>query len=329
MARADLLLQLVEAALSGNDLRVRHVVDALIADEHGKRHTVLATDLSKLLARPNRPRALPLAQSSSGKASSYREIEPKLRLADLQLPDPVRIELSSVVEEQHRADLLRAYGLEPRHRVLLVGPPGNGKTSCAEAVAGELAVPLIVLRYEQVITSYLGETSSKLGELLDDVRQRHCVLLIDEFDALAKERGDEHDAGEMKRIVSTLLLQLDDLPSHVVLCAATNHSELLDSAVWRRFDTRVNLPMPDEAQRAGFISRVCDRLGLKLGRSPKLLAHDLGQVSYSEIESFLVNVRRRQLLNGDIAGQDPRLVSQQLELWRQRAGTAESRRSGE
>lgn len=325
MARADLLLQLVEAALAANDVRIRHVVEALIADEHGKRHTVLASDLAKLLSKPTRSRAVPMGSATPSSKSAYREVEPKLRLGDLQLPDAVRIELSAVVEENHRAELLRAYGLEPRHRVLLVGPPGNGKTSCAEALAGELSVPLIVLRYEQIITSFLGETSSNLGAMLADVRQRHCVLLIDEFDALAKERGDEHDAGEMKRIVSTLLLQLDDLPSHVLLCAATNHSELLDRAVWRRFDTRLTLPAPDETQRAAFINRVCDRFGLKLGRSSKAVAQELGQVSYSEVEDFLVNVRRRQLLNGDVAGQDPRILAQQLELWRARAGQLTNR----
>jgi SpoVK/Ycf46/Vps4 family AAA+-type ATPase len=316
VARADLLLGLVESALAADHERVRRVVEALATEERAKKHTVLAEELGRLLDRPSRP----MQMHDVSRTDGLVEILPKRRLQDLQLPDIVLEELWAVVEEQHRAEVLRAYNLEPRHRILLVGPPGNGKTATAEALASELSVPLMVLRYESVITSYLGETSAKIGRVLEDVRRRHCVLFMDEFDTLAKERGDQHDTGEIKRVVSTLLLQLDQLPSHVVVCAATNHMELLDRAVWRRFQVRVELPMPNREQRTRFVTTVSERLGLALARTPRTLVDRMGPISFAEIEEFLMEVRRRQILSGDMSGDDRVLLDRLLKAWKMRAG---------
>lgn len=315
MARADLLLLLVEAALMGDESRVRRTVEAMSADESEKRHTVLAKQLNDLLetARPM------VMAADSRNRRMLLEVHPKKRLADLALPDVVRAELAALIAEQHRAELLRAYNLEPRNRVLLVGPPGNGKTSCAEAIAAELSVPLVPLRYETIITSYLGETSANLGRVLDEVRRRHCVLFLDEFDTVAKERGDQHDSGEIKRIVSTLLLQLDDLPSHVVLCAATNHSELLDRATWRRFQLRLELPSPTRDQRVAFGKTLQERLALKIGKSVRTIIDRLGPASFSEVEEFFVELKRRQILANDVDGEQPELLDGLLYAWRRRA----------
>ncbi len=323
VARADLLVQLAEAALSDDRQLVRKVVEAIAAEERSNRHTVLARNLTTLLQRSLHTPPPTLAGASSAAlntSDALIEILPKRRLTDLVLPQTVVSDLMHLLEEQHRSELLRAYNLEPRHRVLLVGPPGNGKTTCAEALAAELSVPLLVLRYESVIMSYLGETGSRLASALEEVRTRHCVLFIDEFDTLAKERGDEHDAGEIKRVVSTLLLQLDRLPSHVVLCAATNHSELLDRAVWRRFQLRLNLPAPTRDERSLFLKSFSDRLGMRLGRAPRTIADKLGEASYAELEEFLLEVRRRQVL-GSLFGDDeaPAVVDEVITSWKRRA----------
>ncbi|MFD6664641.1 AAA family ATPase [Micromonospora chalcea] len=320
MARADLLLRLAEAAVAGDQERIRSTIEALSAEERAKRHTVLSEELIRLLRSPQyATQSSGLPANRQNRQEGYAEVYPKRRLHDLELPDVARDELSNLIDEQHRADLLRAYNIEPRHRVLLVGPPGNGKTSCAEALAAELAVPLLVVRYEAIITSFLGETSANLGQVLDAARQRHCVLFLDEFDALAKERGDEHDAGEMKRIVSTLLLQLDRLPSHVVVCAATNHAELLDRATWRRFQARIVLPAPSRDQRLLFAERVRDRLGMQVPRSLRTVVDKLGPVSYAEIEELLVELRRRQILAGDYEGRDNALADRLFRAWSARA----------
>ena len=162
---------------------------------------------------------------------------PSARLESLQLKPAIRRAVEELIEEHQRVDLLRSHGFEPRSRVLLDGPPGNGKTTLAEAIACETMLPFYVVRYEGVVASFLGETASRLDAIFDFARTRRCVLFLDEFDSIAKERSDPHETGEIKRVVSTLLLQIDRLPAHVVVVCSTNHSELLDRAAWRTVPT--------------------------------------------------------------------------------------------
>jgi len=187
--------------------------------------------------------------------------------------------------------------MEPRHRILLAGPPGNGKTSLAEALAYELVLPLFTVRYEAVVTSYLGETAQRLRRLFDYVRTEPCVLFFDEFDAIGKERGDIHETGEIKRVVTTLLLQLDELPSYCVLVGATNHPELLDRATWRRFELRLELDKPSSKQMIAYFSDQMKKLDGLPGYTAKRLYEKVLPTSYSEAEAFFLDVRRRVALS--------------------------------
>jgi SpoVK/Ycf46/Vps4 family AAA+-type ATPase len=215
----------------------------------------------------------------------------------MQMTPAAAAAISEVIEEHHRSELLRSHGLEPRNRILLEGPPGNGKTSLAEAVAAELMVPFYVVLYEGVVSSFLGETTSRLDHVFKFARARRCVLFFDEFDTIAKERADAHETGEIKRVVSTLLLQIDRLPSHVVAICATNHSELLDRAAWRRFQLQLPLQPPSRAQATEFLERLRLRLGGSLGQAPRTLADKLAGASYAEIEEFTQDVMRRHVLS--------------------------------
>jgi SpoVK/Ycf46/Vps4 family AAA+-type ATPase len=222
-----------------------------------------------------------------------------------------------LIEEQLRKDLLRSYGLEPRHRVLLSGPPGNGKTVLAEAIATELMVPFFVVRYEALIGSFLGETSSRLKRIFDFARTHQCVLFFDEFDTLGKERGDTHETGEIKRVVSSLLLQIDALPSHVLVITATNHPELLDRAVWRRFQIRLELPQPTPPQIELWFREFERQLGATLGVPPKLLAKRIKVKSFSDLEQFCADVHRRYVLGMPDANLR-KIVSDQAKQWQAR-----------
>ena len=256
MARADLILTLIKASRQGNDLQVRKAVEAMAADERAKNHTILADRLLAQLQSGNgrHGRQTPfLARSAS--SPLVAETLPARCLADLILSVEAAETVRELVAEQHRADLLRSYSLEPRNRVLLAGPPGNGKTTLAEALAHALNVPFLVVRYEAVIGSYLGETAQRIAQVFEHAKSRHCVLFFDEFDSVGNERGDLHETGEIKRVVSSLLLQIDALPSYVVAVAASNHPELLDRAVWRRFQIRLALPGPTQGQIAGSTGR--------------------------------------------------------------------------
>jgi SpoVK/Ycf46/Vps4 family AAA+-type ATPase len=245
------------------------------------------------------------------------ELTPVRTIDDLVLPEVVRSACDELVEEHHRTDLLRSYGLQPRHRVLLAGAPGNGKTSLAEALAHSLMVPLIVVRYDGLIASYLGETASRLRRLFDYIRTRGCVLFFDEFDTIGKERGDEHETGEIKRVVSSLLLQVDDLPSHVIVVTATNHPELLDRAVWRRFQLRLELPPPTRDQTVAYFEKVSKRLSFSLAYAPRTLAEKLGGLSFAELEEFVADVARRYVLSLPEADAR-RIVSERLKQWKTR-----------
>ena len=246
MARSDLLVSLVKAGSSGDTARARSVAEAIIAEERVKRHNVLADRLTDAMRVNGAESAAAFINPDQRPHRRFlAELTPRKRLSDLVLTVPARRACEELIEEQHRASVLRTHSLEPRHRVLLVGPPGNGKTSLAEAIAEALSAPFFVVRYEALIGSFLGETASRLKRVFDYARTTPCVLFFDEFDAVGKERGDVHETGEIKRVVSSLLMQVDDLPSYTVVVAATNHAELLDRAAWRRFQVRLALDPPD------------------------------------------------------------------------------------
>ncbi len=315
MARADLLLDLVRAGARGEQALFRKALEALIAEERAKQHHILADRLTAHLHQNETTNSVPAPARRNGSiAELFYEIAPRRQLKDLIFPEVVTTACMELIEEQNRADLLRAHNLEPRHRVLLAGPPGNGKTSLAEALATELAAPLLVVRYEAVIASYLGETAVRLARLFDQVRTRHCVLFLDEFDVVGKERGDIHETGEIKRVVSSLLLQVDALPSYVIVVTATNHPELLDRAVWRRFQLRLHLPPPTPALAEEWFVRFQDSIGVRLGMNLKTLSKRLKGLSFSELEQFSLDIQRRYVLalpDADIH----RILSERLTQW--------------
>ena len=243
------------------------------------------------------------------------EVIPRKTLSDIILSETLRKAIHDLVEEHHRSDLLRSYNLQPRHRILPIGAPGNGKTSLAEALAQALMVPLVVVRYDGLITSYLGETATRLRRLFEFAHTRRCVLFFDEFDTLGKERGDIHETGEIKRVVSSLLLHVDDLPSHVIVISATNHPELLDRAVWRRFQLRLELPLPTREQIAEYFDLMSQKLNFKLGISHRTVADKLIGSSFSELEDFISDVARTYVLA--LPGGNPKLIANaKLKEWR-------------
>lgn len=327
MARSDLLLTLVKAATSGDRAMIRKSVEALAAEERTKRHLVLAEQLeNELNARNNspQPEVLPLRIGST--PDFVAEITPRRSLSDLILSTKNRQIIEELVQEHHRADLLRSYNLRPRNRVLLTGAPGNGKTSLAEAIANALMVPLVVARYNGIITSFLGETASRLKRVFEYSNTRQCVLFFDEFDTLGKERGDIHETGEIKRVVSSLLLQIDDVPAHVVVVCATNHPELLDRAVWRRFQVKLELPAPSLSQIEELITALNDRMNLHLKTSMKVIGRSLAGSNFSDVEEFMTDVARAYVLS--LPSDDAtKILNGKLRLLSDRRSRPKARRS--
>jgi MoxR-like ATPase len=314
MARSDLLISLVRASAAGDRTSVTSAVEAMVADERARSHHILADRLQKALQSVPVTTSNRMSRPQLSGRDFIIESEPRLRLPNLILSLPAERLTRQLIEEQTRADLLRAQGLQPRHRVLLAGPPGNGKSSLAEAIAEAIALPLLTVRYDALVGAYLGETNARLSRLFEYVRTMPCVLLFDEFDAIGKERGDVHETGEIKRVVSFLLMQIDQLPSYVVVVAATNHGELLDRAVWRRFQLRIDMPAPDLARAALLLQQCFSTVREDAGLTAEMIARRMGPLNYSEIIDFYQNVRRRHILaQGGESFKE--VIARELELW--------------
>jgi len=177
--------------------------------------------------------------------------------------------------------------------------------------------PLLVVRYDNLIGSYLGETASRLQKVFDIARTRNCVLFFDEFETLGKERGDTKETGEIKRVVSSLLLQIDRLPSHTIVITASNHPELLDRAVWRRFQISTELQNPTKSQRVDFLEKFEKASSFSFKRSLEGLADKLTGASFSEIEDFCIDVLRQSILKG--RQENPKLIiTKRLKDWSQK-----------
>jgi len=319
MARADLLLEIIKHGLSGDMANLRRATEAICAEERAKHHTIVANRIEELLKDSkqnmrNIQNGLPMIKNGNSEQSFFIEKVPQKRLEHLILPDTVLSSCKEVVEEQTRADVLRSYGLEPRNKILLIGPPGNGKTSLAEAVAEELMVPFLTVKYESIVGAYLGETATRLAKLIDYAKTRQCVLFFDEFETLGKERGDVHETGEIKRVVSSLLLHIDSLPSYVVVIGATNHEGLLDKAAWRRFQVHLELPSPTRTSLEKWYSQYEKRTGFKLGYEVSTLAKKSYGCSYAEAEELALSIYRRyilQLPNNDVK----KIAKDAIRLW--------------
>lgn len=305
VARLDLMLGLIEAGLNGDTERVRTYATSAMAEERAKEHHHAADRISALLGAGRHG-----GTSNEGKRGSYSTApattvlpaetptlhtkNPTTPLSNLILPTEQRTQIQELILEQQHATRLREHGLNPRNRVLLKGPPGNGKTTLAEAIATELGVPFHVVHYEDVISSFLGETAGRLEKTFTAASEAPCVLFFDEFDVVAKERSDAQETGEIKRLVSTLLLQMDKLPAHTVFVAATNHANLLDSAVWRRFDLTFEMQPPTMEDAMKYWCMLVERY-----RLPDGVELDTAEASsFSAIEKQAQNQCRRMILHG-------------------------------
>lgn len=255
MASGKLLRQLIKTGAEGNHEAFRQVSEEVIRQERSKKHHLLANDLEKILyGRANSVKNFSFALSDNLPKDREHGIpllqikEPTRRLEDVVLSDENSSLLEEILQELHKSEILKSYGLYPVDRLLFCGPPGCGKTLTAEVVASELGLPLSIIRIDSVISSYLGETASNLRQVFDFISSVPMVVLFDEFDALGKERDDAAEHGELKRVVNAFLQMLDNFEGKSLLIAATNHDQILDPAVWRRFDEVLVFDLPNIEQ---------------------------------------------------------------------------------
>lgn len=257
MATAEQLKALLESHLEGDDDRFLSVIVQLAAHAARQGHGKLAQELRELVdkarlaggspaGRGGARHPVPVAQPRGELASLLLASYPKARLGDLVLDAEVRAHLDRALLEQRQREKLAARALQPRRKILLVGPPGTGKTYSARALAGELHLPLFSVLLDGLITKYMGETAAKLRLVFDSAVKTRGVYLFDEFDALGGERANPNDVGEARRTLNSFLQFLEQDESESILLAATNHVALLDRALFRRFDDIIEFTLPDE-----------------------------------------------------------------------------------
>lgn len=245
--------KIVEGALKHDQVKVLNYTKQLIEKLEEDDEIRAANKFSKILTMQNETTLS--AMGMSKETNIPVDAESRTTLADVIYPDKNNIEvilsksnsekISSFILSYKNADKLNSLGIGVSNTLLLYGPPGCGKTKCAYLIAKELQLPLIVARLDSLISSYLGTTAKNIRTLFEFAQKTPCVLFLDEFDAIAKARDDSNELGELKRVVNSLLQNVDAMSNDSLLLAATNHENLLDSAVWRRFDYKLEIEFPD------------------------------------------------------------------------------------
>jgi SpoVK/Ycf46/Vps4 family AAA+-type ATPase len=265
----------------------------------------LANEIKKVLSESataseiarSRGAAIPLPVDLDSRLELLkREAAPRVEPEPIWAPE-IRFEFESLLNERERADELSLAGLSPSRSVLLVGPPGLGKTLAASWLAEKLSRPLLTLDLASVMSSFLGKTGSNIRVVLDFARRQRCVLLLDEFDAIAKRRDDNAEIGELKRLVTVLIQAIDEWPADGLLVAATNHPALLDPAIWRRFDRIIEFPFPTEQEIERLLQGlVGDQIS---GATLATVAALCKGKSYADVTREVMRAKRHAVLTGE------------------------------
>lgn len=259
--RSELIRQLFQAYVDDDDQKFIDIANSVISEEEKKNHVVLAKDLKKIISNCSQTnlysksiskrykKNIPIPRDSE-KGFPLLEIrEYHNFFDDIVLDEENLNRLRLIIQEFENRDVLKSYGLRPKQKILFSGPPGTGKTLSAKIISSELGYPLVYIRFDSIVSSYLGETASNLRKIFNFIERGEWVVLFDEFDIIGKKRDDPYEHGEIKRVVNNFMQMLDDYCGEGIVIAATNHPHLLDTAIWRRFDDIILFDKPDLSRR--------------------------------------------------------------------------------
>ncbi len=306
MARADLIKRLFERYQKRDDAGFRAAAEEIVAEERKKHHLVLADELQRILANGTRSMErvhdlrpvfdpVPLDGERRTPLLTIRTLD--RYFDDLVLQPDVRETLERIMTEVRGWDVLEANALIPTRRLLFCGPSGCGKTASAEAFSAELGLPMLYVRFDSVVSSLLGETAANLRKVFDYASRGQWVVFFDEFDAIGRSRDDATEHGEIKRVVNSFLQLLDGFDGRSVVIAATNFEQVLDPAIWRRFDEVLRLGLPTRAQLEIIVA-----LRLRPLRTQKKQINDLvdalQDATFADAERACLDARKRCALDG-------------------------------
>jgi SpoVK/Ycf46/Vps4 family AAA+-type ATPase len=307
--RSDLLRDLFQAHAENNSDKFIEVANEIIKDEERKKHHLLALDLKKMLHDKSQTSIAQVSYSKRYKTNipiprdtekGFPLLEIKeqyFSLEDLILNEEVKEGINRIISEINSLEILETYGLRPKQKILFCGLPGTGKTLSSKVISSIIGYPLVHIRFDSIVSSYLGETATNLRKIFNFINQGEWVVLFDEFDIIGKKRDDPYEHGEIKRVVNNFMQMLDDYSGESLLIAATNHHYLLDSAMWRRFDDILYFDLPDLGRRIELFNKY-----LKvLRRSKDINIHDLAKAtndfSPADIAQVCEEALRRVILD--------------------------------
>ena len=300
MASAGQLKALVTSHVEGDEDRFYSVAMQVAAHEARQGHGKLAEDLRALIdsAKSQRGTTSPVPISRPrGELANLLDVSyPKARLGEMILGNTLAHQIRRVIREQRHAGQILEHGLSPRRKLLLVGPPGTGKTLTASVLAGELGLPLFQVRLDGLITKYMGETAAKLRQIFDATNRTRGLYFFDEFDAIGSQRGITNDVGEIRRVLNSFLLMIEQDRSHSLVVSATNHPDILDSALFRRFDDVLHYDLPNKAQISQLLKTRLVGTALKKTRWGTLAAKAVG-LNYAEVTRAANDVLKDALIH--------------------------------
>jgi SpoVK/Ycf46/Vps4 family AAA+-type ATPase len=304
MARADLLKKLFSSFKTDDKDSFLKIADDIIDDERKKNHSILADELKTIISngsaqtkRTVSTYSASISRDKDPEKTLFEIIFPEQYLADVVISQYMRQQIEQIIKEFLNWDVLISNGVYPIRRVLFYGPPGCGKTLTAKVIASEMGLPLLYVRFDAIISSYLGETASNIRKVFDYAKNNSFVILFDEFDAIARSRNDSYEHGEIKRVVNAFLQQLDNFKGKSLVVAATNFEDSLDYAIWRRFDNTLQFSMPNNEERIKLFL-----VKLKQFDGPKhVISEYIGHMTnfaYSDIEQAANMVMKQCILEG-------------------------------
>ena len=304
MARADLLKKLFSSFKVEDREAFLRVAEEIIEDERKKNHGILANELKTIISTGTSfpKRSLSTFSASASKTKDYEETlfeirYPEKTLSDVVLTSENRQQIEQIIREFLNWDVLMSNGVYPTRRVLFYGPPGCGKTLTASAIASEIGLPLLYVRFDAIISSYLGETAGNIRKIFDFVNGDSYVMLFDEFDAIARSRNDQYEHGEIKRVVNTFLQQIDSFKGRSLIIAATNFEQSLDYAIWRRFDNTLRFDLPDNDEKIRLFNLKLKQFKGSENIIVEFLPH-MENFSHSDVEQAAITVMKQCILDG-------------------------------
>ncbi|MCL2320689.1 MAG: ATP-binding protein [Oscillospiraceae bacterium] len=301
----DLLTRLIRASLEFDKKNVEATALAIVK-KIKKDHPERAAEITRILSYSNfeniGARALdmsPLPVDHETRYSLVKLTEP-IEMLDPILDEYIRTQLDDFIKERRMLNKFLDEDIIPPNSILLTGKPGVGKTYIVQWLSYELKLPLVTLDLASSISSYLGRSGQNIRNIFDYARNQNAVLFLDELDAIAKRRDDASDLGELKRLVNVLLKELESCPISCIIIGATNHPELLDKAIWRRFDRAIDIPMPEESERAQLIQRHIGKIKDNVKPSTlEYLSHNSKNINAADICRLCEHIKRQFLLNPD------------------------------